>query len=38
VLAKEVDPKAIEILKRDAEFRNRITDICYDTWARQHPR
>ena len=32
----EVDATALDVLKRDPEFRNRITDLCYDAWARKH--
>lgn len=31
------DAVAIDALKRDAEFRNRITDICREAWERKHP-
>ena len=34
---KEFDAIEIEIIKRDAEFRNRITDISREAWARKHP-
>ena len=33
---QEFDPAALDGIKRDAEFRNRITDICHDAWARKH--
>ena len=35
---KEFDATEIDTIKRDAEFRNRITDICREAWAREHPR
>ena len=31
--ANEVE---IAVTKRDAEFRNRITDLCHDAWERKH--
>ena len=34
---KEFDATEIDIIKRDAEFRNRITDICREAWDRKHP-
>jgi hypothetical protein len=27
----------IDIIKRDGEFRNRITDLCHEAWERKHP-
>lgn len=36
---KEFDATGIDVIKRDAEFRNRITDVCQEAWARkQRPR
>ena len=35
---KEFDAMAIDIVRRDAEFRNRITDICHEAWERKHVR
>ena len=32
----EFDATAIDVTKRDAEFRNRITEICQEAWARKH--
>jgi hypothetical protein len=26
----------IAVIKRDAEFRNRITDLCHEAWERKH--
>ena len=35
----ELDAVSIDVIKRDAEFRNRITDICSGAWERkQAPR
>ena len=34
---KEFDATEIDIIKRDAEFRNRVTDICREARDRQHP-
>ena len=34
----EFDAIEIDIINRDAEFRNRVTDICREAWARKHPR
>ena len=34
---KEFDATEIDIIKRDAEFRNRITDICREARDRKHP-
>ena len=34
---KEFDATEIDIIKRDAEFRNRVTDICREARDRKHP-
>jgi len=35
---KGFDATAIDVIKRDVELRNRITDICYEAWQRKHAR
>jgi hypothetical protein len=30
----EFDATALDVIKRDVEFRNRITDLCHDAWER----
>ena len=35
---REFAEAEIDAIKRDGEFRNRITDICQDAWARKHAR
>jgi hypothetical protein len=32
----ECDTLAIDVIKRDAEFKNRITNVCHETWQRKH--
>lgn len=32
----EFDAAAIDVIKRDSEFRNRIIDICREAWDRKH--
>jgi hypothetical protein len=34
----EFDATAIDVIKRDGEFRQRITDLCQETWQRKHAR
>lgn len=34
----ESDALGIEMIKRDAEFRHRITELCHDAYARKHAR
>jgi hypothetical protein len=33
---KDFDAQSINAIKPDGEFRNRITDICQQAWARKH--
>jgi hypothetical protein len=35
---RDFDLTAIDVIKRDTEFRNRITDVCHDAYDRKHPR
>ena len=35
---REFDVTAIDVVKRDVEFRNRITDLCHEACERKHPR
>ena len=35
---KGFDDTALDVVKRDGPFRNRITDICREAWERKHPR
>ena len=35
---EESDATAIDIIKRDPEFKHRITDICHEAWERKHVR
>jgi hypothetical protein len=36
VKEKEADELEIAVIKRDVEFRNRITDLCHEAWERRH--
>ena len=33
-----LDVTSIEVIKRDLEFKHRITDICREAWERKHAR
>jgi hypothetical protein len=33
---QELDPAALEVVHRDAEFKRRVTETCHDAWARKH--
>jgi len=33
---KEFEEAEIDAIRRDGEFRNRITDTCQEAWARRH--
>jgi hypothetical protein len=37
-LTDDFDASEIDMIKRDAVFRNRITDVCYEAWHRKHSR
>jgi hypothetical protein len=34
----EFDTAAMDAVKADGEFRNRVTDICHEAWGRKHAR
>ena len=34
--SNEFDATAIDVIARDVEFRNRITDLCHEAWERKH--
>jgi hypothetical protein len=36
ITQKELDETALDVVRRDAEFRNKITDACQEAWARKH--
>lgn len=33
----EFDATAIDVARRDVQFRNKITDLCHEAWERKHP-
>jgi hypothetical protein len=33
----EFDATTIDVIKRDIEFRKKITEICREAWERKHP-
>jgi hypothetical protein len=35
-LDDELDATSVEIIKRDPEFKHRITDLCREAWERKH--
>jgi hypothetical protein len=32
----EFEITAIDVVRRDADFRNRVTDLCRESWERKH--
>ena len=34
----DLDATGIDVIKRDLEFKHRITDICREAWERKHAR
>jgi hypothetical protein len=30
------DVTGIEVIKRDSEFKHRVTDVCREAWERKH--
>ena len=36
VLESEYSTRAVDVLRRDYEFRRSITEICRAAWARKH--
>ena len=37
-LDEELDATSVEIIKRDPEFKHRITDLCHEAWQLKHGR
>jgi hypothetical protein len=37
-LSDERDVVGIDVIKRDPEFKHRITEMCHDAWERKHAR
>jgi hypothetical protein len=35
-LTSDHDVLGVDIIKRDLEFKHRITDICHEAWERKH--